>query len=83
MKKEELAELLKYSSPWIIWVVTFDDRLIELKCPFKVVCRTDLGSLKSASQYSVSYVKFSTDLKIVFMINGSPYYYYHFDILIA
>lgn len=81
MKKQELIQLLKYSSPTSIWVVSYNNELQELQCPIKVIAIKDIGDLKQGKTYSVTYIKLATNLKVVFMVKGQPYFYYHFEIL--
>lgn len=82
MTKKELAELLKYSSPKELWVITFNNFLKRLICPFKVKVLQDVGLLKRGHIVLVNEVKVTTELKTVYMINGQAYYYYHFDVLV-
>jgi len=82
MTKKELAELLKYSSPREIYVITWNNILKRLFCPFKVRVLQDVGLLKREQIVLVSEVKVTTELKTVYMINGQAYYYYHFDVLV-
>ena len=82
MTKKELAELLKYSSPKELWVITFNNFLKRLICPFKVKVLQDVGLLKRGQIVLVSEVKVTTELKTVYMINGQAYYYNHFDVLV-
>nr|WP_315167518.1 hypothetical protein [uncultured Flavobacterium sp.] len=82
MTKKELAELLKYSSPKELWVITFNNFLKRLVCPFKVRVLQDVGLLKRGQIVLVSEVKVTTELKTVYMINGQAYYYNHFDVLV-
>ena len=42
MTKKELAELLKYSSPLEIYVITWKNTLIKLFCPFEVQVLQDI-----------------------------------------
>lgn len=82
MTKKELAELLKYSSPREIYVITWNNILKRIICPFKVRVLQDVGLLKREQIVLVSEVKVTTELKTVYMINGQAYYYYHFDVLV-
>ena len=83
MKNRELAELLKYSSSSSILVVTYNNKLIELFCPFHVLGKYKINLIKKNTLYTVSRIKLSSNLKIVFVINDKPYHYYHFDILLT
>jgi len=82
MNRKQLAELLKYASPYSILVVTWQNKIIELKCPFKVEVKNEIGELIVGEVVVVELVKTSTNLKAVFIINGNAYYYFHFIILI-
>ena len=82
MTKKELSDQLKYSSPKELWVITWNNILKRLFCPFKVRVLQDVGLLKREQIVLVSEVKVTTELKTVYMINGQAYYYYHFDVLV-
>jgi len=82
MNEHELVELLKYSSPKTIYVVTWNNILKLLFCPFKVKAKNSIGDIKKGHVVWVEQVKVTLDLKTVFIIKGKAYYYYHFDIVI-
>ncbi len=82
MDKQDLAEQLKYSSSEWLYVVTWNNILKQLFCPFKVAVLNPIGQLTKGQIVWVEAVKVTADLKIVFVINGSAYFYHHFDILI-
>ena len=82
MDKQDLAEQLKYSSSEWLYVVTWNNLLKQLFCPFRVLVMTDIGPLKKGQTAWVQSVKVTMQLKTVFVIDGDAYYYYHFDILI-
>ena len=82
MNNKDLVELLKYSSPHSILVVTWNNELIELYTPFTVFVKQDIGNLLGGDNASVSQVKLSTNLITVYIINGDAFYYKHFDIII-
>ena len=48
-KNEELSDLLKYSNNHSLWIVTFNGKLKELKCPFRVIVLDNVGSLKKGN----------------------------------
>ncbi len=83
MENRNWAYLLKYASPRSILVVTWENRLLELKCPFKAEVIERVGDLKSGEVVSVDLVKISTSLITVFIVAGEPYYYHHFHIMIG
>ena len=82
MTKNELAELLKYSSPLEIYVITWKNTLTKLYCPFKVQVLRDIGTLRTGQLVYVDEIKVTIELKRVFMIDTKAYYYYHFEIVI-
>lgn len=81
MTKKELVELLKYSSPKEIYVITWNNILKRLFCPFRVKVLQDIGTLKKGQTVLVQEVKVTLKLKTVYIINNEAYYYHHFDIL--
>ncbi len=82
MTKKELVELLKYSSPKEIYVITWNNILKRLFCPFRVMVLQDIGELKKGQTVLVQEVKVTFKLKTVYIINNEAYYYHHFDILV-
>ena len=82
MTDHELAEILKYSSPKEIYVITWNNQLIKLKCPFRVVVLKNVGLLLKGEIILVTEIKVTSEIKTVFIIEMNAYYYYHFDILI-
>lgn len=82
MTKKELAELLKYSSPREICVVTHFGVLIRLFCPIKVQVLQDIGTLKKNQIVFVDEIKVTLELKTVYIINSEAYYYNRFNIML-
>ena len=82
MTKKELVELLKYSSPKEIYVITWNNILKRLFCPFEVQVLQDIGTLKTGQFVFVEEIKVTIELKTVFIIDNKAYYYYHFEIVI-
>ncbi len=82
MTKKELAELLKYSSPREIYVITWNNVLKRVFCPFRVKVLQDIGTLKKGQIVLVQEIKVTLELKTVFIINNEAFYYYHFDIVV-
>jgi hypothetical protein len=80
MTRSQLSELLKYSSPREIYVITHYGVLIRLFCPFKVKVLQDIGTLKSGQIVLVQEIKVTIELKTVYIIDNDAYYYYHFNI---
>lgn len=82
MNKEELYDTLKHSSSDWLYVITWNNMLKQLLCPFKVIVLSPVGLLRKGQPVIVKQVMVTMDLKTVFIIDGSAYYYYHFNILI-
>lgn len=82
MDEKQLAELLKYSNPKELYVVTCNNLLKLLFCPFKVCLKHDIGDLKKGNIVWVEEVKVTMELKTVYKIKGHYYYYYHFEIIV-
>lgn len=82
MNKKQLAEILKYSSPRTLYVVTWNNLLKKLFCPFRVKVLHQVGELKKGQIVLVDEIKVTEDVKTVFIIKGKAYYYHHFEILV-
>ena len=80
MTKKELVELLKYSSPREIYVITHYNVLKRLFCPIKVQVLQNIGILKKGQIVFVDEIKVTIKLKTVYIIDNDAYYYYHFNI---
>ncbi|GGE14032.1 hypothetical protein [Psychroflexus salis] len=81
MKKKRLAFILKFCSPNQIYIVDETNQLDTRICPFKVKVKRDINSLKKNQLVIVESVKVTESFITVFIINGKPYYYYHFEII--
>jgi len=82
MNKQDLADQLKYSSSEWIYIVTWNNLLKQLFTPFRASVLKPIGNLNKGQIVWVEQVKVTMELKTVFVVDGSAYYYYHFDILI-
>lgn len=82
MNKEDLAWQLKFSSSQSIFIVTWNNLLKQLFTPFRVLVLKPVGSLSQGEVVSVEQVKVTMHLTTVFIIDGSAYHYYYFDILL-
>lgn len=80
MSEEELAFILKYSSPKEILIINHNGKLSRLICPFKVTARDSVGALLQGECYEVESVLIDENLITVFKILSKHYYYYHFII---
>ncbi|WP_016988902.1 hypothetical protein [Flavobacterium sp. ACAM 123] len=82
MEDHELADVLKFSSPKELYVITYYNALRLLFCPFRVKVLSHVGLLRKGQLVWVNEVKVTTALKTIFIINGNAYHYHSFDILI-
>ena len=81
MNKQQLAELLKYSSPKELYIVTHNNLLKLLFCPFKVVAIQDIISIKCGQIVWVEEVKITLELKTIYIIKRKAYHYHYFEII--
>ncbi len=81
MSEKELAEILKYSSPKTLYIITWNNLLKQLFCPFEVVVKHQIGDLHIGQKVWVEGLKITVKLITVFIVKGRAYYYYHFEIL--
>ena len=82
MNKQDLTVLLQYSSPKWLYVVTWNNVLKQLIVPFRVIVLDSIGCLIRGQIVYVEEVKITLNLTTVFIVEGSAFYYYHFNILI-
>lgn len=82
MDEKQLADLLKYSNSKQLYIVTWNNILKLLFCPFKVRLLLNVGNLKKGQVVWVDEVKITQELKTVYIINGQAYYYHYFDIIV-
>lgn len=82
MNEDDLIKQLEFINPNELMVVSWFNKLIVLKCPFRVKVIHDIGNLSKGDKVFVTRVKVTPDLITVFLIDDKAFYYYHFDILI-
>lgn len=81
MTNEDIAYVLKYSSPNSMLVLWKNGRLMEVNCPFKVQVLMPIGIYKKNQILVVNAIKVTNDLITVYIISGLAYHYFHFDIM--
>ena len=69
MEDHELADVLQYSSPKELYVITYYNVLKLLFCPFRVKVLSNVGLLRKGQFVWVSEVKVTIELKTIFIIN--------------
>ena len=82
MTAKQLLKTLKYSSPRVIYIVTWNKKLKALKCPFKVCVIKPVNGLEVGQELFVDLIHNTDKLETIFEIKGELYQYYHFDILL-
>lgn len=82
MNNSEIAEILKFCSPNVIYVVTWNNIFKKVFCPFKVKVKKNIGVLKKGEIYFVESVKVDLNIKTVYIIDSKPYYFENFDIIL-
>lgn len=82
MDSNTYAFLLKYSSPFSILVVTAEDILIELKCPFKIKVIKNVKNMMIGETKEVRQVKLATNNTLVYIVDNQPYFYHYFNIVV-
>ena len=82
MTDKQLSSVLKYSSINEIYIITADNYLKRIICPFEAEVVSDVGEFFKGQIVRVDFVKVTRRLITVFIINSKPFYYYHFDFII-
>ena len=62
-------------------LMPLDGLMTQVNCPFKVICVQFIGELTEGTVYEVEMVFSTWDEKLVYMIDGKPYYHTHFLVL--
>lgn len=81
MDYEKLSEILRFSTPKSLLIITWNNLLKELFCPFEVKVLKAVGNLEEGDRLWVQEIKVTTELKTVYIINDTAYYYYYFEIM--
>lgn len=81
MSDNEIAELLKTSSPRALYIVDENGELKRIKCPFRVIVLISIASLQKGQSVIVDEIKVTYELITVYSIKGELYYYYYFDLI--
>ena len=82
MDYEKLSEILRFSTPKSLLIITWNNLLKELFCPFEVKVLKAVGNLEEGDRLWVQEIKVTTELKTVYIINDTAYYYYYFEIIL-
>ena len=73
MTDYDIAEILKTSSPSILYIVNRNGCLQRLKCPFKVKVLIDIASLSFGELVLVDEIKVTHEMVTVFVIKDEYY----------
>ncbi|MBG7610670.1 hypothetical protein IU405_00220 [Polaribacter sp. BAL334] len=82
MTNEQLMELLKYCSPYIIYVVNDKNRIIKVHTPIKLKALQSVGSLQKNQLVYCTELKITNEGRTVYCIDGKNYHTYYFEILL-
>lgn len=82
MTAKQLLKTLQFSSPRVIYIITWDKKLKVIKCPFKVRVIKPVNGLELGQELYVDQIWNTENLETVFEINGELYQYHYFDIVI-
>ena len=83
MTAKQLLKTLEFSSPRVIYVVTWNNQLKVLRYPFKVRVIKPVNGLEEGQELFVDQIWNTEDtLQTVFEINGEFFQYHYFDIMI-
>ncbi|MEP5339445.1 MAG: hypothetical protein ABJL44_14385 [Algibacter sp.] len=80
-KNKKQLDKLMYCSSSKIMIVTEDNKLKELKCPFYVKTNYSIMGLRKGQKVSVEAVKIATNHKLVYVIMNKSFFYHHFSII--
>ena len=81
MIDDVIADLMKYSSPNELYIVNANDRIVKLRCPFKVRVKYNIGELLKDEIVLVTKVKLTRELQSAYIIKNQAYYCHHFIII--
>ncbi len=76
-----LEEIRKLCDPYSILII-YGRRLYKVRTPFKVRVLMDVAGWKEGDEKWVEKVMVTRDLSMVYLISGSAYHYYLFQILL-
>lgn len=82
MTAKQLLKTLQFSSPRVIYIITWDKKLKVIKCPFKVRVIKPINGLEIGQELYVDQIWNTEKLETVFEINGELYQYHYFDIIV-
>lgn len=82
MKEEEIISFEQYYSPDRILVVTKNNKLVELHCPFIVVAKESTNKINKGQRLLVEKTGITKNETYVFLINENWYYPKYFSILV-
>lgn len=76
-----LEEIRRFCDPYSILVI-YNRSLYKVPCPFRVRLLADVAGWKEGDEKWVEKVMVTRDLQMVYLIGGSGYHYYLFQILL-
>lgn len=82
MNAKQLLKVLQFSSPRVIYVVNYQNKLKALRCPFGVVLIKPINNLRIGQEFLVDRIWNTEKLDTVFEIKGEYYQYHYFDFIL-
>jgi hypothetical protein len=79
--RQYIIDLFKIVGTNSILIISSSGQLKRLYCPFLVLSKVDVSSLRKGHKYAVNAVKMTLKLEEVFIIDGYAYYIWYFTIV--
>ncbi|TJY34829.1 hypothetical protein [Pontimicrobium aquaticum] len=82
MTAKQLLKTLQFSSPRIIYIINYQNKLKALRCPFEVRVIKPVKEFTIGQELTVDRIWNTEKLDTVFEINGEFYQYHYFDFIL-
>lgn len=82
MKAKQLLKTLQFSSPRIIYIINYQNKLKALRCPIKIKVVKPVNDFVLGQELIIDRIWNTNKLETVFEINGEFYQYHYFDFIL-
>lgn len=82
MNAKQLLKVLQFSSPRLIYVVNYQNKLKALRCPIKIKVIKPVNDFVLGQELTVDRIWNTEKLDTVFEIEGQFYQYHYFDFIL-
>ncbi|TJY37933.1 hypothetical protein [Pontimicrobium aquaticum] len=82
MNAKQLLKTLQFSSPRVIYIINFQNKLKALRTPFKVRVIKPVNDFTLGQELTVDRIWNTDKLVTVFEIKNEFYQYHYFDIVL-